>query len=162
MDYFTAKVPFAPPEAAVLTLTWEQRQHSRLRLVLADGQEIGLGLPRGTLLADGDGLVREDGQVTRRVVAAVEPLSRVECSDGLTLARAAYHLGNRHVPLQIEREALYYLQDAVLDDLVRGLGLFVTAVQRPFIPENGAYQGGGHSHHSHPHEQGRFYKKTPS
>jgi urease accessory protein len=143
----------APPDTDLtVTLTLEQRQRSRLRVVLDDGQEAGILLPRGTTLRDGDGLFDAEGLAVR-VRAAAECLSRVDCTDGLGLARAAYHLGNRHVALQIEPGRIYYPHDHVLDDLVRGLGLTVLVEERPFEPEPGAYQGLGrgavHGHHHH-------------
>jgi urease accessory protein len=150
MTRFTRKLAVPPPEVPTLTLdlTWEQRQRSRLRVVLDDGREAAILMPRGTSLRDGDVLQAEDGQ-TARVVAAPETLSCVDCPDALSLARAAYHLGNRHVPLRIESDCLYYQHDHVLDDLVRGLGLAVRSEERPFEPEPGAYQSGasGHGHH---------------
>jgi urease accessory protein len=156
MTRFTRKLAEPPPEAPTLTLdlTWEQRQRSRLLVTLDDGREVGLLLPRGTSLRDGDVLQAEDGQ-TARVVAAPETLSCVDCPDALSLARAAYHLGNRHVPLRIESDCLCYQHDHVLDDLVRGLGLAVRCEERPFEPEPGAYHssasGSGHGHHGHGH-----------
>ncbi|AFL74035.1 urease accessory protein UreE [Thiocystis violascens] len=152
MIRFIRKLAGPPPEALALTinLTWEQRQHSRLLVALDDGREVGLLLPRGTPLRDGDVLQAEDGQAAR-VVAAPETLSCVDCPDALSLARAAYHLGNRHVPVQIDSNGLRYPHDHVLDDLVRGLGLAVRIEEQPFEPEPGAYRSGasGHSHHRH-------------
>ena len=134
-----------------VTLTLDQRQRSRLRATLDDGREVGILLPRGTTLRDGDRLFSADGLAVR-VRAAPESLSRVDCADPLGLARAAYHLGNRHVALQIEPGRLYYLHDHVLDDLVRGLGLAVGTERRPFEPEPGAYSGLGPSgHRAHAH-----------
>lgn len=138
-----------------VTLTMDQRLRSRQKVVLDDGREAGILLPRGTTLRDGDVLLSADGLAVR-VRAAPEELSRVECTDALSLARAAYHLGNRHVALQIEPGRLYYLHDHVLDDLVRGLGLEVQMESRAFEPEPGAYQGLEHgaihgNHHGHRH-----------
>lgn len=138
-----------------VTLTWEQRTRSRLRVVLDDGRTAGILLPRGTSLRDGDGLESEQG-LRVRVRAAPETLSRVESVDALRLARACYHLGNRHVALQIEPGRLSYLHDHVLDDLMRGLGIAVRAESAPFEPEPGAYGGAaqGHPHgagHHHDH-----------
>lgn len=130
-----------------VSLTWEQRTRSRLRVQLDDGRTAGILLPRGTTLRDGDGLESEEG-LRVGVRAASETLSRVESADTLLLARACYHLGNRHVALQIEPERLSYLHDHVLDDLVRGLGLSVRITSAPFEPEPGAYGGSpqGHQH----------------
>ncbi len=149
MIRFTRKAETPPTTAVTLTLTLAQRTRSRIRVVLDDGREAGLFLPRGTALRDGDGLVAEDGLVAR-VRAAPETLSRVEGEDPWRLARACYHLGNRHVALQIEPGRLSYPHDHVLDDLVRGLGLEVRLVDAPFEPEPGAY-GGTEQAHQHGH-----------
>jgi urease accessory protein len=135
----------APPGAPTLTLTLDQRRRSRLRVELDDGRPAGILLPRGTVLRDGDCLESEDGMAVR-VVAAVERLSEAETADPLRLARACYHLGNRHVALQIEPGRVRYPHDPVLDDLARGLGLRVRTVDAPFDPEPGAYGGQGHGH----------------
>jgi urease accessory protein len=135
---------------ALLTLPFEQRQKSRLRARLADGGEIGLFLERGTILRGGDCLRSEDGRVVR-VVAADEPLIEARSADARALARAAYHLGNRHTPVQVGFDAetgwLRFACDRVLGEMVRGLGLTVTELSAPFEPEAGAYAG-GHHHHS--------------
>jgi len=134
-----------------LTLPIEQRVRSRLRARLDDGRDVGLFLPRGTLLRGGDQLGSDDGLVIS-VVAACETVSTVCCDDATQLARAAYHLGNRHVPLQVARGWLRYQHDHVLDDMLRQMGLELLVEQAPFEPEAGAYQqaAGGfhHSHHS--------------
>lgn len=132
---------------AILTLPFETRQKSRFRATLDDGREVGVLLPRGTLLQDGDRLATDTGLVVR-VTAASEPVSTVHADDPWALARASYHLGNRHVPLQVGRGWLRYRQDHVLDELVLGLGLTVYSETAPFQPEPGAY-GHGHGHHGH-------------
>jgi urease accessory protein len=129
--------------AASVTLTLEQRAKRRLRVVLDDGREAGIFLERGEALRDGDCLWGADGLIVH-VKAAAERLSTVTCADPLLLARACYHLGNRHVALQIEPRRLRYLHDRVLDDLVRGLGLQVIIEDAPFEPEPGVY--GSHAH----------------
>jgi urease accessory protein len=137
----------APAEVSgVLTLPFDDRRKSRLRATLTSGEELAVILPRGTILADGDRLRCDDGGVVL-VTAAPETLSEVISDDAFALTRAAYHLGNRHVPLQIGRGRLCYQHDHVLDDMVRGLGLplQVRSVREPFQPERGAY-GGGHRH----------------
>lgn len=154
MIQLTRKGVAATAADPTVTLTFDQRQRSRLRVTLDDGREAGILLQRGTTLRDGD-VLRSDAGLVVRVVAAAETLSRVACPDALALARAAYHLGNRHVPLRIESGCLYYQQDPVLDDLVRGLGLAVRVEACPFEPEPGAYRGQGegtthrHGHHRH-------------
>ena len=136
------------PAQATLTLPFEQRQKSRLRTRLDSGAEVGLFLPRGTVLRHGDRLRAADGRVVE-VRAAPETVSTSRTDDPLLLARAAYHLGNRHVALQLGPGWLRYLHDHVLDGMVRELGLEVICEQAPFEPEAGAY-GGGH-HHGHDH-----------
>jgi urease accessory protein len=133
-----------------LVLPFELRRKSRLRARLSTGEEAGLVLGRGSVLRGGDLLLASDGRVVE-VVAAPETLSVVHADDPLQLARAAYHLGNRHVAVQLGTGWLRYLHDHVLDDMVRGLGLRVTAANLPFEPEAGAYSG-GHSHAGHAHD----------
>jgi urease accessory protein len=136
------------PAQATLTLPFEQRQKSRLRTRLDSGEEVGLFLARGTVLRHGDRLRATDGRVIE-VRAAPETVSTARTDDPLLLARAAYHLGNRHIALQLGPGWLRYLHDHVLDSMVRELGLTVIGEQAPFEPEAGAY-GGGH-HHGHDH-----------
>jgi urease accessory protein len=136
----------------ILTLPLHLRIKSRLRAQLDDGREVGLFLERGRSLKDGDLLASEAGQVIQ-VRAAEESLSRATSDDPLLLARACYHLGNRHMPVQIGSGEICYLHDHVLDDMLRGLGLTVELRQAPFEPEPGAYGGSAaHAHaHSHSH-----------
>ncbi|MGB5276272.1 MAG: urease accessory protein UreE [Gammaproteobacteria bacterium] len=129
-----------------VTLPIEQRVRSRLRVKLDDGRDAGLFLPRGTLLRDGDRLASDNGDVIE-VVAAAETVTTVHCHDVTLLARAAYHLGNRHVPLQVEDGWLRYQHDHVLDDMLMQMGLEVVVEQAPFEPEAGAYQQAAHGHH---------------
>jgi urease accessory protein len=138
---------------ARLVLPYDDRRRCRQRARLESGEEIALLLPRGTILRSGDRLVTDDGLVIA-VEAAPEALSSATTADPLLLARAAYHLGNRHVPLQVEPGRLSYRHDHVLDHLVASLGLDVSAVQAPFEPESGAYQGHGHPAH-HPQANGQ-------
>ncbi len=139
-----------------LTLPIEQRVRSRLRARLDDGRDVGLFLPRGTLLRGGDQLSNDDGLVID-INAAPETVSTLHSDDPTLLTRAAYHLGNRHIPLQVEKGWLRYQHDHVLDDMLRQMGLEPVVEQAPFEPEAGAYQqaaeGHHHSHtHSHNHE----------
>ncbi len=136
-----------------LKLPFELRQKSRLKTTLEDGREVGLMLDRGELLRSGDCLRAEDGSIIK-VEAAPETVSTVSHQDNLVLARACYHLGNRHIALQIGDGWLRYLHDHVLDDMVRGLGLEIKIEEAPFEPEGGAYSAHGHSHsynHGHQH-----------
>lgn len=134
---------------ATLELSFDARQKSRFRGRLTDGREVGVVLPRGQSLHDGDLLEAEDGSVVV-VRAKPEAVSRVVTSDLLLLSRAAYHLGNRHMAVQILPGELRYHHDYVLDDMLRQLGLEPTLDELPFEPESGAY-GSGHSFASHPH-----------
>ena len=130
-----------------LVLPFELRQKSRLRTKVVGGEEIGLFLERGTLLRGGDLLVADDGRVVR-VVAADEALLEIRCADADALARAAYHLGNRHTPTQVGHGWLRIHADDVLAAMLRGLGAMVTALSAPFEPEAGAYGAGHHAHSS--------------
>lgn len=132
---------------ARLVLPFESRQKSRLRATLEHGEEVALLLPRGTVLRGGDQLLASDGRVVE-VVSAIEDVSQVISADPWQLARAAYHLGNRHVAVQVGPGWLRYLADHVLDDMLRGLGFEVTAERTSFEPEGGAYSHAGHHHHS--------------
>jgi urease accessory protein len=137
---------------ATLSLPIDKRIKSRLKVTLDDGREAGLFLSRGEILRGGDLLQSTEGLVIQ-VQAAPETVSTVHSDNALALARACYHLGNRHVPLQITGSWVRYQHDHVLDDMVQGLGLVVTVEQAPFEPEAGAYKSGGHSHsHDHSHD----------
>lgn len=128
-----------------LELTYELRTRSRLLTRSVDGVELGLFLPRGRVLQQGDRLLANDGS-TVVIQAAPEPLTRVQCEDALLLARGAYHLGNRHVALEVQRGELRYLRDHVLTGMLKGLGLEPEDIVAPFNPESGAYHG--HTHGS--------------
>jgi len=135
---------------ARLVLPFELRCRSRFRATLDSGEEVGVKLARGQVLRGGEQLLAADGRVVE-IVAARETVSVASSEDPLLLARAAYHLGNRHVGLQIGAGWLLYQHDHVLDDLVLGLGLKVSVEQRAFEPEAGAYHGAGgaSAHHHH-------------
>jgi urease accessory protein len=140
---------------ARLLLPFELRSRSRFRAQLVGGEEVGVILARGQILRGGDLLLADDGRVIE-VAAANETLSTVHSAEPRALARAAYHLGNRHVALQIGPGWLRYCHDHVLDEMLQGLGLTVTVEQAPFEPEAGAYHADadGHSHsdgHGHGH-----------
>ena len=129
-----------------LSLPFELRQKSRLRTKLASGEEAGLFLEHGSILRGGDCLRANDGRIVL-VVAADEELMEAKCVTPFQLVRAAYHLGNRHVPVQIGEGWLRFQADDVLAQMLRGLKATVSKVSAPFEPEAGAYAG-GHSHHS--------------
>jgi urease accessory protein len=131
-----------------LTLPYGLRQKSRQRVKLDNGEDAAIYLARGSLLYHGDLLVTEQ-DILIRVLAADELLSVAHCHDPLLFARACYHLGNRHIPLQIGTNRLAYLHDHVLDAMLHGLGLAVAHHTAPFEPEPGAYgaqAGHGHAH----------------
>lgn len=144
------------PADGRLVLDYDARQKSRFKAVLDGGEELAVMLPRGTVLADGDRLVTDDG-ASIEVVAANEDLSIASTDDALLLTRAAYHLGNRHVPLRIGSSSVAYRHDHVLDLMMRRLGLMVAFRRAPFTPEPGVYghsTSGGHEHgHAHSHEE---------
>ena len=133
-----------------LTLPFDQRQKSRLRVTLDNGDEASLILNRGVVLRHGDLLRSSCGEVIE-VRASLESVSIVHEPNSHLLSRACYHLGNRHVPLQIKDSSLYYLHDHVLDDMVRSLGLVVDHQEAPFEPEPGAYQNSEKHRHTHEH-----------
>ena len=135
------------PAAGRLVLGYDVRNKSRFRARLEGGEEVAVKLPRGTVLAHGDRLLTDEGE-SYEIVAADESLSVATTDDPLLFARAAYHLGNRHVPLELGGGRLAYQHDHVLDDMLRRLGLSVTHENARFEPESGAY---GHSHHGHSH-----------
>jgi urease accessory protein len=122
-----------------LILPFEQRQKSRLRARLENGEEVALILARGRVLRGGDRVAATDGREVE-IVAAPEKLLHIESAE---LARVAYHLGNRHVPLQVGPGFLRIAEDHVLEEMARKLGARVSHVEAPFEPEAGAY---GHQH----------------
>ncbi|HEV3011096.1 MAG TPA: urease accessory protein UreE [Burkholderiales bacterium] len=124
---------------ARLVLLFEQRQKSRLRGRLENGEEVALILPRGRVLRGGDRVTATDGREVE-IVAAPEKLLHIESAE---LARVAYHLGNRHVPLQVGQGFLRIAEDHVLEEMVKQLGARVSRIEAPFEPEAGAY---GHQH----------------
>lgn len=141
------KVKLARPllaKAALLTLAFDDRCKSRLATSLDNGEAIALLMPRGTVLAEGDVLVAEDGGLIR-VIAAAESVMRVTGKTTAQLIRAAYHLGNRHTPVELGDGFLQLEYDPVLRDMLLGLGVSVSVLDAPFHPEAGAY-GGGHKH----------------
>jgi urease accessory protein len=126
-----------------LALTAEARTKTRQRLEIAEEKWVGLRLPRGTVLKDGDLLLSEEDKVVVRIVAQPEPVMTVRGETQLDLLKAAYHLGNRHVPIEITPEYLRLTPDSVLHSLLIRMGLQVTEEIAPFYPETGAYS---HSH----------------
>ena len=138
--------------ARTTELPWDLRQRSRFEIAYAGGETLGVFLPRGTIVRDGDVLVAEDG--TLHVVrAAAEPVMVVQCcpahGSAFDLLRAAYHLGNRHVPLELRSDRLLLEPDHVLASLLRRMHLIVTESREPFEPESGAYGGSSDGHDAH-------------
>jgi urease accessory protein len=127
-----------------LSLTAQERTRARYRFRLPSGEEVLLQLPRGTVLRQGDRLGTSEGNFWVTVQAQPEPVLTVRASSPLALLQAAYHLGNRHVPLEIRVDFLRLEPDPVLRDLLEQRGLSVTEEVVGFFPEEGAY--GGHSH----------------
>ena len=156
--------PVMVKRAAALELDWDIRQKSRFEATDSAGRSIGVFLPRGTVLRGGDVLVTEDGSLVRAIAAPQAVLKITHCTQHGTpydLIRAAYHLGNRHVPIELKPDHLKIKPDHVLADMLRAMHLIVHAVDESFEPENGAYATGGHGHshgdhspgHDHDHAQ---------
>jgi urease accessory protein len=127
-----------------LVLAFDARKKSRQLVRLDSGEEIGILLPPGTILRDGDVIESEDRSLFK-IEAAREGLMMVTATDSLQLLRASYHLGNRHVAIQLQPDRILLQVDSVLKEMLVGLGLTVTIVSEQFTPETGAY-GGGHKH----------------
>ena len=153
-----------PADAAKdsLTLDFDARHRRRLTLTTTRGEQILLDLPKAVAMADGDGLRLEDGRWLL-VAAAPETLIEVRGGDAASLARIAWHLGNRHLPAEIVGGVIRIRPDHVIEAMLGQLGAEVARVTAPFQPEGGAYGGdqshGRHSHdhhrhhgHSHPHD----------
>jgi len=145
---------------AELILPYELRQKCRLRTQSTTGEEVGLFMPRGEVLRNGDLLQADDGRRVK-VTAKPEKVLQIGCADAVQLARVAYHLGNRHVALQVGDGWLRIAIDYVLRQMVEGLGGIVVALEAPFEPESGAY--GGHMHAAEaPVHRGIIHSYSPS
>jgi urease accessory protein len=152
--------PVLVKRAASVELDWDVRQKSRFDATDSLGRQLGVFLPRGTLVRGGDVLLAEDGSMVR-VIAAPQPVLRITAcaSHGspFDLTRAAYHLGNRHVPIELKPDHLKIEPDHVLADMLRAMHLIVNEAEEAFEPEGGAYSSGGHGHghdhgeHAHSH-----------
>jgi urease accessory protein len=152
--------PVLLKRASTVELDWDVRQKSRFECTDSQGRQLGVFLPRGTVVRGGDVLVAEDGSMVR-VIAAPQPVLVIRhVADRGTvfdLIRAAYHLGNRHVPIELKPDHLKIEPDHVLADMLRSMHLVVVETTAPFEPEAGAYSGGGHGHahgDAHDHEDG--------
>jgi len=140
--------------ATSITLDWDVRQKSRFESTDSAGRQVGVFLQRGQVVRGGDVLVGEDGSLLNVQAAPQAVLRITHCTAHGTpfdLTRAAYHLGNRHVPIELQPDHLKIEPDHVLADMLRAMHLIVHEVQDSFEPENGAYgeHGGGHHHHHH-------------
>jgi urease accessory protein len=143
----TARIDLAAAASPNLTLllTAEERTRSRHRFRTEEGEEVHLHLPRGTVLTDGDLLRSQPEGTIVKIIAKPEPVLTVTGKTPLDLLRAAYHLGNRHVALEVTASYLRLLPDSVLQNMIEQMGLDVQASVQPFLPETGAY----HRHHAH-------------
>jgi len=148
--------PVLVKRASTVTLDWDTRQKSRFDFNDSAGRHIGVFLPRGSVVRGGDVLVAEDGSFIRVVAADQAVLVITACKDhgsAFDLTRAAYHLGNRHVPIELKPDHLKIEPDHVLAEMLRKMHLDVEEKNAPFEPEGGAYESGGHAHHhGHAHE----------
>ena len=136
-----------------ITLDRQARYRRRVLLQTDRGHELMLDLPEATYMAHGDALDLGNGTFVK-VIAAPEALLQIHAHGAVELARIAWHIGNRHTPCEIGRDAIYIQPDHVLEEMVIGLGAHVHQVTRPFEPEGGAYGGKGplvESHHGHGH-----------
>ncbi len=152
--------PVLLKRATTVELDWDVRQKSRFDATDSSGRRLGVFLPRGTLVRGGDVLVAADGSLIRVQAAPQAVLRIAPCPHHGTpfdLVRAAYHLGNRHVQIELRPDHLKIEPDHVLADMVRAMHLIVTEAHEGFEPEGGAYAAGGHAHghghgHSHDHD----------
>ena len=141
----------AERQRATVTLDYDGRYRRRIRLVTDEGDPFLLDLPQAVRLGEGDGLALEDGGYVR-VVAAAEPVADLSCRELSETARIAWHIGNRHIPIQVLPDgALRIRDDHVIVEMARQLGAQVHRHQAPFSPEPGAYASRGGEHHSHTH-----------
>lgn len=147
--------PILVKRASTIELDWDVRQKGRFDATDSLGRQLGVFLPRGTLVRGGDMLVAEDGSMVRIIAAPQAVLRITACTAHGTpfdLTRAAYHLGNRHVPIELKPDHLKIEPDPMLADMLRAMHLIVNEVEETFEPEGGAYSAGGHGHadgHSH-------------
>ncbi|MHA3892498.1 urease accessory protein UreE [Acinetobacter sp. GXMZU3951] len=151
MEIYTQRLETVTEESNfdIIELNFDTRQKSRFRATLKNGVDIGADLPRTGILRSGSYIATESGNILR-VEAQAEKLMKVSASHEFDLLKAAYHLGNRHVPLMLTPTALYFEPDHVLAEMVRGLGLSIQDVDHPFEPESGAYAQHQHDHRLSP------------
>ena len=151
MNIYTQRIEHIPEGSHfdTIELSFDTRQKSRFRATLTTGIDIGADLPRTGILRSGSYIATEHGEILR-VDAKAERLMQVTAPTAFDLLKAAYHLGNRHVPLMLTPTALYFEPDHVLAEMVMGLGLKVSEVDHPFEPESGAYAQHAHEHRLSP------------
>ena len=157
--------PVLLQRASSVELDWDVRQKSRFDATDSTGRHIGVFLPRGTVVRGGDVLVAEDGSLIKVLAAPQAVLKITHCTNHGTpfdLIRAAYHLGNRHVPIELTPDHLKIEPDHVLADMLRAMHLTVEAVNEAFEPENGAYATGGHGHGGHNHAGHEHHAHAPA
>lgn len=147
----TDDIPCSRKNVDQVQLSFDDRKRGRLKLTTVNGVEIGIQIERGQVLRDGSWLSTDSGELLQ-VLGLAEDVSSSYVDDGTLFARACYHLGNRHVPLQVGDGFLRYQRDYVLDDMLKGLGLELVHEQAVFEPENGAYAPAEGKHHGHSHE----------
>jgi urease accessory protein len=155
--------------APTVSLDWDVRQKSRFDATDSTGRAFGVFLSRGTLVRGGDVLILEDGSLVSVQASAQEVLRITACTEHgspFDLTRAAYHLGNRHVPIELKPDHLKIEPDHVLADMLRAMHMIVVTVHEAFEPEGGAYSSHGHSHgaethgshsHSHAHDENQAH-----
>jgi urease accessory protein len=160
----------AEPADSVV-LEFDERHRRRVTMAGVRGLEFLLDLPEAVTLRSGDGLKLDDGRIVE-VIAAPEPLVEIRAADPPALVRIAWHLGNRHLPTELGKRTLRVRRDAVIEEMVKGLGGQVTAIEAPFNPEGGAYvrgpethehehHGHGHDHHHHDHDHDHEHVHGP-
>lgn len=138
-------------QCATVTLDYDGRHRRRIRLVTDEGEPFLLDLREAVRLGEGDGLELEDGGYVR-VVAAEEPVADLDCEGPAETARIAWHIGNRHIPIQVLPDgALRIRDDHVIVEMARQLGAQVRRHLAPFSPEPGAYASRSNGHHTHAH-----------
>ena len=162
-NFISARGAWQAKPADTVVLDFEERHRRRVAMTGVRGLEFLLDLPEAVVLRHGDALVLEDGRLVE-VVAAPEPLAEIRIGEPRDLARMAWHLGNRHLPVQILANRIRIRRDPVIEDMARKLGGKIALIEGPFEPEGGAYApepepapepahvhgpGCGHDHHDH-------------
>ncbi len=157
--------PVLVKRATTVELDWDMRQKSRFDATDSSGRKLGVFLARGTVVRGGDVLVASDGSLIRVIAAPQAVLRITPCpSHGspFDLIRAAYHLGNRHVQIELQSDHLKIEPDHVLADMLRAMHLIVKEADEGFEPEAGAYAAGGHHHHGHEHHHAHSHGHSHS